>query len=191
MSERRRPPRPRPRRAPAAALVAVALVLVGCGVPLDDEPRAITRVTQPVETTPQTVDSPTGQAVTVYFLNEGALEPARFSVEDEPTVDEALRFLLTSPPPDGLQQRIPTGTTLRGVVRNGNQVTIDLSAEINDIGSPNQKEAFAQLVFTALELPGIDRVSFSIQGEPVKAPTDNANLDVVTAADYDPPLNPR
>lgn len=185
MTGRRSPGR---RRVAAAGLVVVATA-AACGVPLDDEPRAITRVTQPAETTPQTAVAPTGRSITVYYLDEGSLEPALYEVEEEPTVDDALRFLLTTSPPEGLISRIPPGTTLRGVIREGSFVAIDLSSEIA-VGGPNEKEAFAQLVFTAVEFPGVDEVTFSIAGEAVRAPTDNANLDVVTAADYGPPLNP-
>ncbi len=174
----------------AVAGLAALLAAGACGVPLDDEPRAITRVTQPPETTPQTAVAPTGQALTVYFLDEGSLAPALYDVEAEPTVEDALRFLLNTPPPEGLISRIPPDTTLRGVIRDGSLVTIDLSSDIA-VGGPNEKEAFAQLVFTAVEFPGVDRVSFAIAGEGVRAPTDNANLDVVSARDYGPPLNPR
>lgn len=179
----------RPGRAVVAALGAL-LAAGACGVPLDDEPRAITRVTQPAETTPQTAVEPTGQSLTVYFLEEGSLAPALYDVEVAPTVEEALRFLLNTPPPEGLISRIPPDTTLRGVVRDGSLVTIDLSSDIA-VGGPNEKEAYAQLAFTAIEFSGISRVSFAIAGEGVRAPTDNANLDVVTADDYGPPLNPR
>lgn len=184
---RRRPSRP---HGAAVAAVAALLAAGACGVPLDDEPRAITRVTQPSATTPQTVVAPTGQALTVYYLDEGTLEPALYDVEEEPTLDDALRFLLSSSPPEGLISRIAPDTTLRGVVRDGDLAIIDLSSDIA-VGGPNEKEAFAQLVFTATAIPGVERVSFAIAGEGVRAPTDNANLDVVTAEDYGPPLNPR
>jgi spore germination protein GerM len=180
---------PRWRRSAAVGLVVLATT-ASCGVPLDDEPRAITRVTQPAETTPQTAVAPAGRSITVYYLDEGSLEPAIYDVEEEPSVDDALRFLLSTAPPEGLISRIPPDTTLRGVDRDGSFVAIDLSSDIA-VGGPNEKEAFAQLVFTAVEFDGIDEVSFAIAGEDVRVPTDNANLDVVSADDFGPPLSPR
>jgi spore germination protein GerM len=172
--------------------MAVALLAsTACGVPLDDQPRTITRVTEPTEVPQTTSASPTAESVTVYFLREGVLQDAQYPVDGPPELDEALGFVLASEPPAGLVSRIPTGTSLRGIATSGSLATIDLSNEINAIGGSAQKEAYAQLVFTALESPEITRVRFRVQGEPVQAPTDNANLDVVTADDYDPPLNPR
>ena len=69
--------------------------------------------------------------------------------------------------------------------------SINLSGAIEDIGGPAQKEAYAQLVFTALVFSQITSVKFRVQGSPVDAPTDNGNLAMVTADDYSPPLNPR
>ncbi|CAN5849924.1 hypothetical protein BH23ACT2_BH23ACT2_08530 [soil metagenome] len=186
--------RPPARRlvATAAGIIITALVTAAaCGVPLDDEPRTITRVTEPTEVPQTTSASPTAQSVTVYFLREGVLQDAQFSVDGPPELDEALGFVMASDPPAGLVSRIPIGTGIRGVATSGSLATIDLSEEMNAIGGSAQKEAYAQLVFTALEFPDITRVRFRVQGEPVQAPTDNANLDVVTADDFDRPLNPR
>ena len=73
------------RRAPAvvAALAAALCLLVAtsCGVPLDDEPRAVTSATQPQETTPTTSDSPTAQEVSVYYLVGDSLEVTRFVLD--------------------------------------------------------------------------------------------------------------
>jgi spore germination protein GerM len=172
--------------------MAVALLAsTACGVPLDDQPRTITRVTEPTEVPQTTSASPTAESVTVFFLREGVLQGAQYPVDEPAQLDEALGFVLAGDPPEGLVSRIPTGTSLRGIATSGSLATIDLSEEINAIGGSAQKEAYAQLAFTALEFPETSRVRFRVQGEPVQAPTDNANLDVVTAADYDPPLNPR
>ena len=67
---------------------------------------------------------------------------------------------------------------------------IDLTSEIDEITGDAQKLAFAQIVFTVLEFPQYERVAFSVEGEPINAPTDGENLAVVTADDYDAPINP-
>ncbi len=178
----------------AASLIGL-LGLAGCGVPIDREPRPINQTTvAPAETVPTTV-APTGAAtVEVYFLNDGRLQAEEYPVEGEVTLGKALDFVLAAPPEDAsnnLDTSVPPDTQLRGVVVKNGLATIDLTGEINDIGGPAQKEAFAQIVFTALGFDEVQQVRFFIDGEPVDAPTDDGNLAKIDADNYDPPLNPR
>lgn len=182
----------------AAALAAVAVVvgLAACGVPVDDEPRAISQTTlRPAESVPSTI-APTGApTVSVYFLNDDRLQAVEYPVEGEVTLGKALGNVLAAPPEggaSGLRTAVPPGTQLRGAeVTEDGLATIDLSSEISDIGGTTQKEAFAQIVFTALGFDEVKRVGFSIDGRPIDAPTDDGNLSEVSADDYVPPLNPR
>lgn len=182
----------------AAALGAVALVvaLVGCGVPLDSHPRRITQTSEvdPADVPPTTSASPGAQEVSVYFLRDDRLEEVRYPVSD-PSLGAAISYVLAGPTSTSssqLRTAVPPGTDLLGVeIRDGGVARIDLSSEINDISGETQKEAFAQLVFTALSYRGVDRVRFLIEGKGVDAPTDDGNLTVVTADDYQKPLNPR
>lgn len=180
----------------AAALALAGLVAAGCGVPIDSEPRAITRTTSPSTTqVPTTVaGSTTTQEVSVYFLNGDRLERQTYQVEGEPTLSQAINFVLEPPAegtPASLGTAVPPGTSLRGVDVTGQVATIDLSSAINDVSGAAQKEAFAQIVFTALAFENVEKVRFLVDGEAVDAPTDDGNLAVVTADNYDKPLNPR
>lgn len=182
-----------PRRAGATALAAIILVVASsCGVPLDDEPQAVTRATEPPEATPTTSDSPSAQEVSVYYLVGDSLEVTRYPVDGEPTLDAALQFLLTVPPTGEAKTRIPPDTSLRDLEVSGDVATIDLTPEIvNDTSGETQKQAFAQLAFTALASEGVTQVRFLVDGQEVEVPTDRANQRTITADDYDPPLNPR
>lgn len=179
----------------AAGGLAALLAVTSCGVPIDGQPRPITQTTiAPADTVPTTV-APTGSPeVSVYFLNGERLEAKEYPVEGEVTLGKALDFVLAAPADTGatdLQTAVPPGTELRGVEVADGLATIDLTGEIDDISGPAQKEAFAQIVFTALGFDEVQRVRFLIDGEGVDAPTDDGNLTVVTADDYNPPLNPR
>lgn len=181
-----------------AGLAVAALAVAGlaaCGVPLDSQPRAITRTTVTANDVPPTTSaSPGAQDVSVYFVRDDRLEEVRYPVSGDATLSAALRFALGSPAegsPAGLTTAVPPGTRLRGVAVADGVASVDLSSEINDISGENQKQAFAQLVFTALSFRGVSAVRFLIQGKPVDAPTDHGNLAEVAADDYDPPLNPR
>ena len=59
----------------------------------------------------------------------------------------------------------------------------------NAAGQPG-KQAFAQIVFTALSFAEVETVTFRVEGQSIVAPTDRGNLEAVSAEDYDPPLNP-
>jgi spore germination protein GerM len=184
-------------RTAAALAVATALAAAaGCGVPLDREPRPINQTTvAPAATVPTTVAPSGAPTVPVYFLNGDRLEAQEYPVEGEATLGKALDFVLAAPPddaPTSLRTAIPPGTRLRGVtVADDGLATIDLTGEIDDVSGPTQKEAFAQIVFTALGFDEVQEVSFLVDGKAIDAPTDDGNLAVITVDDYEPPLNPR
>lgn len=180
-----------------AAVLAAFLGLAGCGVPLDNSPRAISRTTVPadetVTTTPTTSDNPTDAPVSIYFLRGNRLELAQYPVEGQPTVEKALDLLLGGPQPEDadLSSAIPPDTRLLDVVVTDGVAMVDLTSEMGDISGQPGKQAFAQVVFTVLGFTDIHSVRFRVAGQPIVAPTDRGNLDSVSASDYDPPLNPR
>lgn len=185
------------RRSTAVAALAVTAGLLGaagCGVPLDDQPRAISQTTiARVDATPTTAAPSDGPTVTAYYLADDGLQAEELPVEGEITLGKALDLVLAAPPEGETELRtsVPPGTALRGVQVAGGEATIDLSGEMNAIAGSAQKEAFAQIVFTALGFDEVQQVRFLIDGKAIDTPTDNGNLAVVTADDYDPPLNPR
>lgn len=178
-----------------ALVIAGAVGLVACGVPLDDQPRAITQTTPAtVAATPTTAASTDAQEVSVYFLRGERLERVGYPVTGEPTLRKALDFVLSPLDKDAdpaLHTAIPPGTQLNNVEVTDGVATIDLTSEINDVKDQTQKQAFAQIVFTTLSFEGAKEVRFLVDGDPVDAPTDDGNLPTVTADDYDKPLNPR
>lgn len=167
-----------------AVVVALLGVLVGCGVPLDDNPREIARVTTPPEATPTTSGSPGADTVDVFFLDGENLAIEAFPVDEPPTMETLLGFVLAGKPDPPLVNSIPPGTLLLDATIQASTVTIDLSDEINAISGQPQKHAYAQLTLTALQHPDVSRVRFQVEGEPVRPPTDNGNIEVVTGADF-------
>jgi len=163
--------------------------LSACGVPLDDQPRAIDRTTTTQTTLVPASDGGEG-SMSVFFFRGDQLTAERVAMDDDPTIDDAVNAVLGEPEPP-LDTRIPIGTELLGFALVDDTAVIDLSDNIEAFTGQAQKEAYAQLVFTALASGRAESVRFRVGGEPVKAPTDQGNLDVVTADDYDPPLNPR
>jgi len=67
---------------------------------------------------------------------------------------------------------------------------IDLSGDIKSLGGSAAKAAYAQLVFTALDLPGVKSVRFAIEGDDIDAITDDGSVTIITAKNFKRPLNP-
>lgn len=189
-------PPPTARRRPAGAAVAavvalstlVTLAAAGCGVPIDQGPRAISRTTvdprvDDSRVTPTTSDRPGAVEVTAFFIGDQRLVGVDFPVDDEPTLHDALAFTLGEPPRE-LTTALPSGTQILSAEVTDAVAVIDLTSAINDISGQSQKQAYAQLAFTAFTFADVVRVQFLVDGEAVDAPTDNGNKAVVTPADF-------
>lgn len=171
-----------------------------CGVPTDSRPRAVpaevrTLLTVPDTSAPGRVD-PQGGQVALYFLRDTHLTETFRKLAGAPTAAAVIRLLLAGPSQDerqvqGLTTALPTSVGLLGTAKTDDNVLhIDLGGgNIGTIGGDAAKAAFAQIVLTVRSL-GFDRVSFSVEGIPTEAPTDDGNKAIVEAANYKPPLLP-
>ena len=175
------------RRGPAAFALAVALLAAGCGIPLDDSPRAITaNVTKP--TTEQQTTSPGNSAVFLYFLKNDHLAGASRDVTDR-RLESVLAAVLSGPTAEetsnGLISQIPAGTTVSSVTDDGQTVRIGISKELADVVGASRQEAIAQIVFTATELDGVSTVGFTVGGKALKvsSPT-RGDVEQVSDCDF-------
>lgn len=175
-------------------MLGLVTMSVSCGVPLDKNPRPLTRTTtRPDDVTQTTSASRGAQKVQVYFLRGDRLVAQSYPVEGTPTLRDAITFALQSPAKgssQSLRTAVPPDTELLAAEIRGGVASIDLGNGISAVSGESQKQAFAQLVFTALAFDGVNEVQFSIDGKAVDAPTDGVNRPRVTAKDYDRPLRP-
>ena len=180
----------RRRSSTASALLCAALIATtaGCGVPLEDSPRAIAQTSTTQTTVATTEPGTTGQTMAVYYFLDDQLTEVDVP-DDSPTAAEAVTAVLAAPKAPFVS-RIPVGTELVDFGVADRTATIDLSEDINTIEAEGQKAAYAQLVFTALASGEANRVRFEVAGEPVSLATDNGNLDIITASDYSDTFRP-
>lgn len=170
--------------------VVAAAVLATCGVPSDDEPRAIEAANVPFGLLSPTAEATTTTQpsaftattrVTIYLTTpEGTLRPVQRQVEAPSSVERAITSLLGGPT-EGESSRLATAITsdteLLSVQGPENGlVIIDLSRELLSITGRQQILALAQVVWTATSLPFVDRVLFEFEGEPAEVPNENGTL---------------
>jgi spore germination protein GerM len=180
----------------------VALGVVGCGIPTDDSPRAISRENVPDEVADDTTESTPSQSTVgaPIYLVQSPDNPRLVSVErrvpagsspaagpDPAAVLETLLTATANPEEqtDGITNLIPQDTRLASQpeLARGTLV-VDLTPEIFAVQGENQRAAFGQIVCTANLLDGVHFVRFLVQGEPTEVQVDSgATGGPVTCAD--------
>jgi len=76
----------------------------------------------------------------------------------------------------GIRTAISPETNLRSARLEGDTAIIDLSTAFVEIGGQEQITAVAQIVLTATAVPGVRRVRFLLEGEPVEIPRADGTL---------------
>jgi spore germination protein GerM len=155
----------------------VVLVLAGaCSAPLDSGPKAIRSTSIPValraetsSTTTTTFPAGASEQVTVYFIApDGRLQPVTRQVSSPVTVLKVLQKLFAGPTPaegvTGLRTAISLQTTILGADVESTILTVDTSKNFAFGQIDDQISAYAQVVFTALDVSGVTGVQFAQNG---------------------------
>jgi spore germination protein GerM len=177
----------RPRRLVAALAVAAATA-AGCGIPADDEPRAISQEQLPDgdgDSVDNAADGATDNA-TVYFTrfdgDRTLIVPVEVPVPVEaatstPDPATVLETLLIGRPEDlaaaeGLQTKIPPDTALASppVLQPDGTLDVDLTSGIFATQADGARLAYGQIACTADALAGVEAVRFRVEGEALQAP---------------------
>ncbi|MFY1576755.1 GerMN domain-containing protein [Verrucosispora sp. WMMD703] len=188
-------------KAGVALVVATVLALLGgCGVPAEDQPRAVTPppVPFPSTATAAPTAAETGAVTEVlYFSRDERLVPVIRRADQVPALDAQLRALLAGPTPaerdDGLTSALPGAFTSAVVelVDGLARVTVGLTAV--DTGRIDGRLAYGQIVCTLSARTDVTAVLFLEGGTPLSVPRADGSLSSgpLTAADYAVLINPR
>lgn len=174
----------------AAAVLVVLLVAAstsGCGLTTNDKPETIKDSVPPdlLDTESAAPGSEDGDAdptevyetVRVYFLNLDDLDEAHVyaqtrQVPRPATQVKVLETLITDPPTElerlnGVSTDVPEDARLNDTPRldSDGVLTVDLSDDFYELQGETARNAFAQVVFTATELTGVEAVQFLRDGE--------------------------
>ena len=190
------PPRRRALRLLALA-AGIVFIATACGISTDDEPRDIAdRGQAPIDTS--LAASGAGASVgtaRIYLLSpeidgqERTIEPVARNVTQTPQA--LLESLLGGPNAAELDQQlrtaIPAGTTLLATRTDDTVLLVDLSKEIEQVTGDVLIRAIGQIVFTALELPGVSAVRITVEGRAKQWPAANGVLQDLTLTGYEYP----
>ena len=176
-------------------LAVAALVLGACSVPSSSEARPVDSdiaalLTPAVTPTPEPTAQPRPTLVT-WVKNEKLVQRFRLipAKTRQDRLDGALLELVVNGPSraeqkNGLETKIPPGLVIDGTVR-GSRVMLDVP-DNNTSEQGGVEWAVGQLATTALSIPKVRRVVFSIDGSPTEVSVPGANKPqrVLTMRDY-------
>lgn len=182
----------RRRRFVSSATVITALTLAGCGVatgddtyspiPSDEIPLGLnaTSTTTSTTTTTTTLVDPTAtasstttpvrlEAIDVYFLSRGRLQPVPIELPAGFSADQVTDKLEEGPLPDVALDTLIEEGLIVSTSEAGGVLTVDLDPDTyNRIPSTQQTEAIAQIVLTMINsLDLVGQVVFTLDGEPI------------------------
>jgi spore germination protein GerM len=163
-----------------AVLVVAALGLAGCGVPPDDHATLAAPDSVPFDllgqapsVTATTLPFAPTERATVFLVQGERLAPVQRELPAPVSVDSVLEALAAGPTTTEVQLGLRTALLTLGlpVMRSGGVsggiATVDLSQPFTEIAGRDQIVALAQIVSTVTGLPGVGRVRFTLDGNPV------------------------
>jgi spore germination protein GerM len=201
-------------------VVVAALVFgaVACGIPSDDEPRAIPEAAVPEQAreprgsgTSSTTALPSAQTQDqMIYLVGGSTEQPRLVAVSVPVpvhtdasrlAQATIQQLIGTQPEDvgrsgEVTNQIPSSVQVLGATVGADGVLeLNLTDALSQVESARLRLAIAQIVFTATELrsSGINSVRVLINGQAASVPTQGGSADAgqpVSRADY-PDLDPQ
>ena len=186
------------------AATAVVCVLAACGVPqgevtvIDSEelPAAL-RASSTVSSTALPADPNVEQGdVKVFWIQDKLLVSEAITFETTPDVERVISLLERGPSStertSEVRSAVSQSEVIRGVTRDGNRVTVELSEDFAEVAGSDQVLALGQIVMTLASVPGVSDVEFRRSGEPLEVPVPNGSLvrRALTRGDYISLLSP-
>jgi spore germination protein GerM len=185
------------------ALGVVLLLAGACSAPVDSGPQAIRAASLPeelrTETSPTTTTTaPTGESeeVNVYFIGaDQRLTPVKRLVSPPVTVEKVLQKLFAGPTTaegvSGLRTAISFDTRVLSAPIEARIAIVDVSKRFAFGSVEDQIRAYAQVVFTAVDVSGVTGVLFSVNGHRQEVPagdgaTQSAPLGRGSYSEYTP-----
>ena len=165
----------------AAVALALVVLVAGCGVPRDEEPRALDPANAPFRVFEQgPSQAPQGDGrVALYFVRSGRVVLQTRAVERSTQIDELLQLLLEGPTVEEVQagttSALPTTFTVEDVEVGADGIAV-VTLGSGATQTSTSPLGFAQIVAT-LTAPGRARaVRFRQEGVDLRVPRGDGSL---------------
>lgn len=165
------------RRAGALA-VAAWVALAACGVPPDDRASVASPESVPFDllgdapsVTATTLPFAPTERATIFLVQGERLAPVQRELPAPVSVESVLEALAGGPTATEVQLGLRTALLAPGLMGSGGVsggiAIVDLGQPFTEIAGRDQILALAQIVSTVTGLPGVGRVRFTLDGNPV------------------------
>lgn len=189
---------PRRRRSPLLVALAVAVALsvgVGCAISAEEEASELSADQVPfglLDPDRPGNDLPTdvGGVGEVYLVANDMLLSVPRPIPPDAELADVISVLISGPTRNeaaiGLRSALPRDRTVLSVSQARRTATVDLEPTFTEIRAAEQPIAIAQIVFTLTRRPDVDRVAFTLDGEPLEVPRGDGSLtsDPLTRSDF-------
>ena len=185
-------------------LLAAVLFAAACSAPVDSGPQAIRAASLPeglrAETSSSTTTTaPSGESeeVTIYFIGpDQRLIPVKRRVSPPVTVEKALEKLFAGPTiaegVTGMRTAINFDTRVLGAPIEARIAVVNVSKSFAVGRVDDQIRAYAQVVFTAVDVGGVTGVLFAVNGRRLEVPAgDGSNQSAPLGRGSYPEYTPR
>lgn len=157
----------------SALLLAVAL-LSACGLSADAFPRDLPEDEQSLAPSQTGTGLQAGGQDRIYLGAPGEDRLLRSVPRDAISRRDLIDILLAGPNDDELEQQfttfLPPNLELHETFKQGPLLFLDLSQDLTELTGQPLSQALAQIVYTATELDGVERVQINVDGKPVSWP---------------------
>ncbi|HYN99804.1 MAG TPA: GerMN domain-containing protein [Actinomycetota bacterium] len=169
-------------------LVFLAALMMGCGVPISDQAETMQDVPfgllDPEASEPaDTAEPPEGPALQIYLVDPSGLRLVpveRRLGEGEASLSDVVEALLNGPTRAERRQGLTTAFADDDAVGSsdlvGGVASVDLNQQFTLLDGPTQRLAIAQMVVTLTGRPGVGRVAFTLEGQPIDIPRGDGTL---------------
>lgn len=185
----------------------VALALAACGVPEEDSAVVVDDAEVPFDllapsTTTTSTTSTTAppleldRIVDICLVHGDRVLPIERTLQRRRTLEEVVEALRQGPTAAeqtfGLTTALPEPQAVGPVALAGGTATVALGPSLTTVPVPRQVLAIGQLVCTLTGQPGVGRVQFLLDSQPVQVPLPDGSLagGSVSRDDYAPLLRP-
>jgi spore germination protein GerM len=162
----------------AAAALAPVMGAAACGIPSDEHATLAAPESVPFDllgqapsVTATTVPFAQTEKATLFLVQGERLAPVQRELPAPVSVDTILEALPAGPTTTEVQLGLRTALLAPGLMHSGGVsggiATIDLGQPFTEIAGRDQIVALAQIVSTVTGLPGVGRVRFTLDGQPV------------------------